>query len=142
MSNSVKDISFEELADRSNLTRSQLMIYLGQERSPDAPLYNMTLGFTLAAIDPDRLDRAFRLSIERNDTLRMVFHKDAQGVLSREFLTTSSWPVSDGIFGAIQIQLQRQDTGWKSVVREFCPSTNVASTLPSFARVTKLTFGS
>ena len=38
----------------SNLTQNQFLMWLGQQRTPKAPLYNMAFAFTLEGkIDPD-----------------------------------------------------------------------------------------
>ena len=43
-----------DLLERSNLTRSQLLIWTGQQLHPHAPLYNMAFAFTIH----DRIDSA------------------------------------------------------------------------------------
>ncbi len=66
--------------ERSNLTRSQFLIWLGQTLSPDAPLYNMIVTFTFdGAIDPAVFQRAFQTAIDSTDALRTVLN-DADGV--------------------------------------------------------------
>jgi amino acid adenylation domain-containing protein len=59
---------------RSNLTRSQLMIWTGQQLEPGVPLYNMTYRFDLhGAVDPHLFAAAFQALVERTDAMRTVF---------------------------------------------------------------------
>lgn len=61
------------LADASNLTQSQLMIWLGQKLNPDAPLYNMVHTFTIhGSINPTSFQAAFQALLDRSDALRTV----------------------------------------------------------------------
>ncbi|MEM9055973.1 MAG: amino acid adenylation domain-containing protein [Pseudomonadota bacterium] len=58
---------------RSNLTRSQFLIWLGQTIDPRAPLYNMVYAFCLeGAIDPARFERAFAALVADCEALRTV----------------------------------------------------------------------
>ncbi len=60
-------------AERSNLTRSQFLIWMGQKLSADAPLYNMIQTFTFdGRLAPDRFARAFAALAEQSDALRTV----------------------------------------------------------------------
>ncbi|MEO2033847.1 MAG: condensation domain-containing protein, partial [Planctomycetaceae bacterium] len=62
--------TFEE---RSNLTRSQLLIWTGQQLSPSAPLYNMAMAFRIhGPIVPDRFQQAFGDVVAACDALRTV----------------------------------------------------------------------
>ena len=62
-----------EAFERSNLTRSQFLIWLGQTLSPDAPLYNMIVTFAFdGAIDPAVFQRAFQTAVDATDALRTV----------------------------------------------------------------------
>ncbi len=64
--------------ERSNLTRSQYLIWLGQSLSPDAPLYNMIVTFAFnGAIDPAAFQRAFQTTVDATDALRTVLIEDA-----------------------------------------------------------------
>ncbi|HEX9443947.1 MAG TPA: AMP-binding protein, partial [Candidatus Binatia bacterium] len=59
--------------ERSNLTRHQLLIWLGQKLHPEIPLYNVAVTFTLAGeVDPDRFRAAFQKLVDLSDTLRTV----------------------------------------------------------------------
>ncbi|MEJ2502152.1 MAG: amino acid adenylation domain-containing protein [Gemmatimonadota bacterium] len=65
------------LVERSNLSRSQLMIWTGQALNPAVPLYNMIYRFDLhGAIDPDRFRAAFQALVDRTDAMRTVFSED------------------------------------------------------------------
>ncbi|MEM9921369.1 MAG: amino acid adenylation domain-containing protein [Bacteroidota bacterium] len=56
------------------LTNSQLLLWTGQELSPESPLYNMALSFDIAgAIDVTHFRKAFQLLISRCDAMRTVF---------------------------------------------------------------------
>lgn len=62
------------LVERSNLSRSQLMIWTGQELNPAAPLYNMIYRFDLhGAIDPEVFGAAFQALVNRTDAMRTIF---------------------------------------------------------------------
>ncbi len=68
--------STESAFERSNLTKSQFLIWTGQKLHPDVPLYNMILAFTLTGrIDPDRFQRAFQAVVDRTDALRLVIEE-------------------------------------------------------------------
>jgi amino acid adenylation domain-containing protein/non-ribosomal peptide synthase protein (TIGR01720 family) len=62
---------------RSNLTRAQFLIWLGQQLTPDVPLYNMiqTFAFT-GELDADRFVRAFQRVVDGTDALRTVIQQD------------------------------------------------------------------
>ena len=65
-------------AVESNLTRSQLMIWTGQQLSPGVPLYNMSFRFDLHGdLDIDSFNAAFQILIDRCDALRTVFIEQA-----------------------------------------------------------------
>ena len=49
---------------RSNLSKSQLLIWIGQKRHPDAPLYNTVLIFRITGkVDPAAFQMAFQTLI-------------------------------------------------------------------------------
>ena len=55
------------------LTKSQTMIWAGQQLAPNAPLYNMALRFDIhAAIDVPRFRKAFQQVVGRVDALRTI----------------------------------------------------------------------
>ena len=62
----------ETLATQSNLTASQLLLWLGQQLDPAMPLYNMVFSFTIrGAIEPLHLQQAFQALVDRADILRL-----------------------------------------------------------------------
>jgi amino acid adenylation domain-containing protein len=62
-----------DVAARSNLTRSQFLIWLGQTLAPDAPLYNMIQTFTFdEALDIEAFKKALHALIASSDALRTV----------------------------------------------------------------------
>lgn len=70
--NAVPDIITDR--SRSNLTPGQMLIWAGQQRSPDVPLYNMAMNFTVAGtLDPKKFDAAFQSVVDRSDAMRTVF---------------------------------------------------------------------
>ena len=65
---------FEATLDRSNLTNSQLLIWLGQQMARNVPLYNTAFAFHLrGVIDPKLFRAAFQTTLDRTDALRSVF---------------------------------------------------------------------
>ena len=66
--------SNRSLLQQSNLTTSQLYIWMGQQLRPDLPLYNMALSFTIEeALSPVRFQEAFDTLVAHTDALRTVF---------------------------------------------------------------------
>ena len=64
---------FTTIFDRSNLTKSQFLIWTGQKLNPDVPLYNMALAFTIqGSIDPQVFHVAFEAMIMQTDAMRTV----------------------------------------------------------------------
>ena len=60
----------------SNLTRSQFMIWSGQQMHPGVPLYNMAFRFDLdGALDTARFASAWQSLLTRCDALRLVFEE-------------------------------------------------------------------
>ncbi len=61
---------------KNHLTRSQLLVWLGQQQSPDAPLYNMVITFEIpTALNVDLFRRAYREFVADCDALRTVFEE-------------------------------------------------------------------
>ena len=62
------------------LTNTQLMIWRGEQITPDRPLYNVPYSFEFeGGIDPERFRRAFQNLAEEADSLRSVFVETAEG---------------------------------------------------------------
>ena len=63
----------EEIAGRTNLSRAQFLIWMGQRLFPDSPLYNMVLRFTIeGALDEEAFRRAFTTLVAGSDAMRTV----------------------------------------------------------------------
>jgi len=59
--------------EKSNLTRSQFLIWLGQTMNPDQPLYNMAMAFRFSGkIQVEAFCEAFETLVSGNDALRTV----------------------------------------------------------------------
>ena len=72
------------LETRTNLTRNQLLVWVGQKLHADAPLYHTAVTFTVeGAVDPARFRRAFRSLVAASDALRTVI-REVDGVPRRE----------------------------------------------------------
>lgn len=66
-------IQTHSLYERSNLTRLQLLYWLGQNLRPESPLFNTILVFKiLSEVDESAFQRAFQATIEHSDALRTV----------------------------------------------------------------------
>ncbi len=76
--------SFDELACASNLTRAQLMMWLGERVHPNTPLYNMAVAHKLEGkIDSGAFGQAFQQLVAGNDCLHSVI-VERDGVPFRE----------------------------------------------------------
>jgi amino acid adenylation domain-containing protein len=65
----------------SELTKSQTLIWMSQQLSPDAPLFNMAHRFDLLAeIDAAQFKRALQAVVDGSDALRTVFRETESGV--------------------------------------------------------------
>jgi amino acid adenylation domain-containing protein/non-ribosomal peptide synthase protein (TIGR01720 family) len=59
--------------EQSNLTKHQVLIWLGQKLHPQSPLYTLCVPFTIpATVDGERFAQAFQALIDRTDVLRTV----------------------------------------------------------------------
>ncbi len=68
----------ENLANHSDLTNSQFLMWLGQKLNPDVPLYNMIQTFTIKGdIDPLRFRHAFQTVVNTSDAMRTVIEEQA-----------------------------------------------------------------
>jgi amino acid adenylation domain-containing protein len=62
-----------DLYELSNLTKNQLLIWLGQKLQPEVPLYNVAVAFELAGkIDPVHFQKALQTLVHSSDALRTV----------------------------------------------------------------------
>ena len=70
-----------------NLTQSQLLMWTGQQLSPDSPMYNMALSFRIPSeINISHFQEAFQKMLQLSDAMRTVFFekdgKPQQRILS------------------------------------------------------------
>ena len=66
-----------DVYQRSNLTRLQLLFWVGQRLRPDLPLFNTIHTFTIATeVDPSRFQRAFQALLDHSDAMRTVFEEE------------------------------------------------------------------
>ena len=64
----------QALNNVSNLTQSQLLIWTGQQLSPNVPLYNSVFTFELSGkIHVSHFQTAFQILIDKSDSMRTVF---------------------------------------------------------------------
>jgi hypothetical protein len=107
-----------ELLESSNLTQNQFLMWMGQQRSPEAPLYNMIFTFTIdGEIDPETFQAAFQTLVDRSDALRTVFEEiggvPQQRVLPYlpyqvEFIDLSGTPDAERPFRGARARLIRR----------------------------------
>ena len=80
-----------ELCERSNLTRNQVMVWLGQKLNPDIPLYNNPYIIRLkGTIEPVHFINAARTLVNSSDALRTVI-EERDGVPHQRALPDFNW---------------------------------------------------
>lgn len=71
---------------KTNLTTSQLLIWLGHQQHPDAPIYNMSAAFRIGKkLDEEAFARALQKTIDESDSLKSIF-VEKEGVPHRRML--------------------------------------------------------
>jgi amino acid adenylation domain-containing protein len=81
-----------ELYDHSNLTRNQLIVWLGQKLNGDTPLYNIPYIMNLSGhVEPDHIRNAWRSIVNSSDALRTVFEEDEDGAIHQRVLPSVEW---------------------------------------------------
>jgi amino acid adenylation domain-containing protein len=76
-----------DIENQSNLTKSQLLFWVGHKLNPEAPLYNLAHRFTIAGkIDVELFLRAFKTLVNSSDALRTVI-RELDGVPRREIVS-------------------------------------------------------
>ena len=81
--------SVEAAFARTNLTNSQFQIWLGQKFTPDVPLYDMILTFSIEGeVRVDAFRRAFASLLNASDALRTVI-EEVDGVPFRRVVDVS-----------------------------------------------------
>ena len=69
--------SLDDVEQLSNLTKNQLLIWVGQQLQPDVPLYNLAVTFTMGSgVDRDHLQKAFQTLVNSTDALRTVIEEE------------------------------------------------------------------
>ncbi|MEM9619617.1 MAG: amino acid adenylation domain-containing protein [Pseudomonadota bacterium] len=59
---------------KTNLTTSQLLIWLGHQQHPDTPIYNMSAAFRIGKkLDEEAFARALQKTIDESDSLKSTF---------------------------------------------------------------------
>ncbi|HXV37366.1 MAG TPA: condensation domain-containing protein, partial [Myxococcota bacterium] len=80
------DAELEQLCERSNLTRNQLLVWLGQRAQPELPLYNIPVFFHMdVGIDVGPFRRALQGLVDACEVLRTVFD-EVEGLPQRRVL--------------------------------------------------------
>ena len=88
----VTDRWIDDIEARSNLTRSQFLIWMGQQVEPTSPLYNMVFAFRLrGALDGDRFEQAFGRLLSECEALRTVV-LERDGVPQQQVLEAAHAP--------------------------------------------------
>ncbi len=68
------DAEIEELCERTNLTRNQMLVWLGQRAQPGVPLYNIPMFYHLDMdVEIESFRRAFQSLVDATEALRTVF---------------------------------------------------------------------
>lgn len=81
-----------ELCDRSNLTRNQVIVWLGQKLNADVPLYNIPFVIKLSGhVEPEHVCSAWRSIVNSSDALRTIVEEDETGVIRQRVLPDVDW---------------------------------------------------
>jgi amino acid adenylation domain-containing protein len=82
-----------DIYERSNLTRNQLLIWLGQKLKPEEPIYKVTVTFTFGGrVDRRRFQEAFQTLVNSSDSLRTVI-EEIDGVPRQRVLEPFAYEV-------------------------------------------------
>ncbi|MEW6406571.1 MAG: alpha/beta fold hydrolase, partial [Chloroflexota bacterium] len=82
-----------DIYQRSNLTRLQLLFWVGQRLRPETPLFNTIQIFTIpTAVEPSRFQRAFQALLDHSDALRTVL-EEKEGVPQQKVISGFSDPM-------------------------------------------------
>ena len=80
-----------DIFERSNLTKNQILFWVGQKLHPDAPLFNMINAFTVRSrLQPTLLCEAFKSLVNACDALRTVVY-ELDGVPQQKVLPGLSY---------------------------------------------------
>ncbi len=81
--------SIEEIYRLSNLTKNQLLVWMGQKLQPEAPVYNLAATLTIfGEVIPELFQDAFRTLVNSSDALRTVI-REVGGLPQRVVLENS-----------------------------------------------------
>ncbi|HET6976586.1 MAG TPA: amino acid adenylation domain-containing protein [Pyrinomonadaceae bacterium] len=81
-----------EMVERSNLTRNQFMIWLGQKLNGDVPLYNIPCIIKFSGhVEPDHVRNAWRTLVNSSDALRTIVEEDEAGAIRQRVLPSVNW---------------------------------------------------
>ncbi len=71
-----------EISEHSNLSKRQLLMWMGHKLHPGVPSYNMMMAFTIeGSLSPANFFDAFQALVDHTDALRMVIkEKDRDGI--------------------------------------------------------------
>lgn len=77
----------KSIYERSNLTKLQLLYWIGQKLHPASPFLNTILGFTITSeLNPSWVTQAFRLVVQSSDSLRTII-QEVNGIPRRSVLS-------------------------------------------------------
>jgi non-ribosomal peptide synthetase component F len=80
-----------DIFERSNLTKNQILFWVGQKMHPAAPLFNMINAFTVkSSLRPALLREAFQSLVNASDALRTVVY-EVDGVPQQKVLPSLSY---------------------------------------------------
>ena len=85
----------------SNLSKSQLLIWMGQKLQPDTPLYNTVFIFRIAGnVDPAAFQMAFQTLIDQSDAFRTVI-EERNGVPQQHVIAKFSYTIENTDLSAL-----------------------------------------
>lgn len=77
----------------TSLTKSQTLLWIGQELNPESPMYNMGMRYEIqGSISVDAFKKAFSLLVAQSDSLRSVFIK-YNGIAMQHYLSQIDYEV-------------------------------------------------
>lgn len=105
-----------DIYERSNLTKHQWLIWLGQKLHPEVPLYNTAVTFTLSGkVDRGHFQKAFQTLVNSGDTLRTVI-EETDGAPQQKVLEAFSYEMEFLDFSAGA----RPEAGFENWLRDRC----------------------
>ena len=87
--------------ERSNLTRSQLQIWMGQNLLPEIPIYNLAVALNIhGEIDPIHFGKAFQTLVNSSDALRTVL-EEIDGIPMQRLVPVLPYEISVHDFSSL-----------------------------------------